>query len=82
MVAGIIHLFSHDARVLIDSGFIHSFIMEYFTKHVDCLPSTLDFDLVVFTPLGKTMSAEFIFKSCIIEIDGVELLANLVVLDI
>lgn len=63
-------------------GIIHSFITEYFVKHADCLPSTLDFDLVVSTPLGKTMSAKFIFKSCIIEIDGVELLANLIVLDI
>lgn len=82
MVASIIRLFSHDARVLIDPGSTHSFIMEYFARHADCLPSTLDFGLAICTPLGKTMSVEFIFKSCIIEIDDVELLADLVVLDI
>lgn len=81
MVACIIRLFSHDARVLFNLGSTHSFITEYFARHADCLPSTLDFDLAISTPLGKTMSAEFIFKSYVIKIDGVELLADLVVLD-
>ena len=51
-------------------------------KYADCVPELLDFELSVSTPLGETMVAEFICKSCVIKIGGNELLADLILLEI
>ena len=82
VVTGTIPIFSHTARVLIDPGSTHSFVSCAYMKYADCVLELLDFELSVSTPLGKTMVAEFICKSCVIKIGGNELLADLILLEI
>ena len=51
-------------------------------KYADYVSGLLDFELFVSTPLGETMVAKSICKSCVIKIGGNELLANLIHLEI
>lgn len=82
VVIGTIHLFSHDARILIDLGFTHSFMSTSLVKHIDSTLEPLDQELVISTPLGKTMIAKQVYKSYVVKIGEVELLANLILLDL
>lgn len=82
MVIGIIHLFSHNAKVLINPRSTHSFISNSFATHFDNTPKLLEYELVISTPLGKTMIAELVYKSYVVVIGEQEMLANLVLLDL
>ena len=50
-------------------------------KNHDKSPELLDFELSVSTPVGDTLMINLVIKSCIICIEGRELLADLVLLD-
>lgn len=82
VVTGILYLFSHDVRALVDPGSTHSFMSTGFMTHVDIIPKVLEHKLVISTPLGKTMIAELEYKSCVIWIWEIELLAYLILLDL
>ena len=81
VVAGILPLFSTHAKVLFDPGSTHSFVSCAFAKNHDKSPELLDFELSVSTPIGDTLMTNIGLKSCIICIEGIELLADLVLLD-
>ena len=81
MVAGTLPLFSAHAKVLFDPGSTHSFVSCAFAKNHDKSPELLDFELSVSTPVGDTLMTNLVLKSCIICIEGRELLADLVLLD-
>lgn len=82
MVTCIIHLSSHDARVLIDPGSTHSFIFDSFATHLDTTPKPLYYELVISTQLCKTMIAELVYKSCVILIREHKMLTDLVLLNL
>lgn len=82
VVTGTLHLFSHDVKVLVDPGSTHFFMSSRLMTHIDATPELLKYELVISTPLGKTMVAELVYKSCVIRIREVELLADLILLDL
>ena len=81
MVAGILPLFSAHAKVLFYPSSTHSFVSYAFAKNHDKSPELLDFELSVSTPVSDTLMTNLVLKSCIICIEGRELLADLVLLD-
>ncbi|XP_030958976.1 uncharacterized protein LOC115980923 [Quercus lobata] len=81
VVVGILPLFSAHAKVLFDPGSTHSFVSCAFAKNHDKSPELLDFELSVSTPVGDTLMTNLVLKSCIICIEGRELLADLVLFD-
>ena len=81
VMTGILPLFSAHARVLFDLGSMHSFVSCAFAKNHDKIPELLDFELSVSTHVGDILMTNLVLKSCIICIEGRELLADLVLLD-
>lgn len=55
VVTGIILLFDHEIRVLIDLGSAHSFISTSLVDHMDITLEPLDFELAISTPLGTVV---------------------------
>ena len=80
VVAGILPLFSTHVKVLFDPDSTHSFVSCAFAKNHDKSLERLDFELSVSTPIGDTLMTNLVLKSCIICIEGRELLADLVLL--
>ena len=81
MVAGILALFSAHAKVLFYPSSTHSFVSYAFAKNHDKSPELLDFELSISTPVSDTLLINLVLKSCIICIEGRELLVDLVLLD-
>ena len=80
-MAGILPLFSSHAKVLFDPGSTHSFVSCAFAKNHDKSLELLDFELSISTTVGDTLMTNLVLRSCIICIEGRELLADLVLLD-
>lgn len=74
--------FSHTTQVLIVPGSTHLFVSYDFVRHDDSMPKPLDFVLLVSTPLSKTMSVEFMCKSCVLKVEDEELIADLILSEI
>ena len=81
MVTGILPLFSNFAKTLFDSGSTHSFISSRYAKLCDKKPGLMDYDLFVATPMGDSLVCNSILKSCVIQIEDREMLANLILMD-
>ena len=81
VVAGILPSFFAHAKVLFDPSSTHSFVSCAFAKNHDKSPELLDLELSVSTPVGDTLMTNLVLKSCIICIEGRELLADLLLLD-
>lgn len=60
----------------------HSFMSTRLVTLIDITPEPLEYDLVISTLLGKTMIVELIYKSCVVRIGEVELLADLILLNL
>ena len=52
------------ARVLIYPGSTHSFVSVYFVGLLDIHVTTMDFDLIVATPMGDSVMASKMLKNC------------------
>uniref|UniRef100_A0A2N9GWU7 RNA-directed DNA polymerase n=1 Tax=Fagus sylvatica TaxID=28930 RepID=A0A2N9GWU7_FAGSY len=81
VVTGILPLFSTPARVLFDPGSTHSFISCGFVRNIARSPEPLEYELSVSTPLGDTLMSNLVLKSCMFCIEGRELSADLVLLE-
>ena len=81
-MAGTIPVCYCDARVLFDLGATHSFITSAFTSKVTCQPSRMLYPLSVVTPLSDELETDVFFPSCPVLIEGRELPADLVLLDV
>ena len=77
VVSGTLSICSQDAYILIDSGSTHSFIYVKFAEKLNREQEPLDYMLHVATPSGRTMIVASIYRACIVAIEGVELLVNL-----
>ena len=80
-MTGILSINSQDARVLFDSGATHSFISPFFATTLGRDPSPLSEFLIVTTPMGHSLLANSVYKSCEILLEGKTFEANLIELD-
>ena len=82
VVAGTISVYCCNARVLFDPGATHSFITSVFASKVACQPSRMLYSLSVETPLSEELESNVFFPSCPVLVEGRELPADLVLLDV
>ena len=82
IVAGTLSVCSVEARVLFDPGASHSFVSPIFASRIIWQPSRLLIPLSVFTPLSDELETDVFFPSCPVLVEGRELLADLVLLDV
>ena len=81
VVTGILPLFSNFAKTLFDSGSTHSFISSRYAMLCDKKPGLMDYDLFVATPMGEFLVCNSMLKSCVIQIEDREMLADLILMD-
>ncbi|XP_028123196.1 uncharacterized protein LOC114320265, partial [Camellia sinensis] len=77
VVSGTISICTQDAYVLIDSGSTHSFVSTLFAEKLDRELEPLEYVLSVSTPSGRNMIVASIYRACVVMIEGVELLVDL-----
>ena len=82
IIMGTLSIFDHDAHILIDPGFTHSFVSRTFSMHIEREPELLDYGMVVSTPTGGSLLAERMYRDCMIRLGEHELKVNLIILDI
>ena len=82
VVSGILSVCSLDARVLFDHGASYSFILPVFASRMEWKPSKMLFPSSVMTPLSDELETDIFFPSCPVLVEGRELLADLVLLDV
>ncbi|XP_028075465.1 uncharacterized protein LOC114277720 [Camellia sinensis] len=71
-----------DAYVLIDSGSTHLFVSAKFAEKIDRELEPLDYVLSLSTPFGRSMIVAAIYRACVVVIENVELLVDLMPLDV
>ena len=81
IITGTLSVCSCEARVLFVPGALHSFVLPIFTLRMEWQPSKLLFPLSVATPLSDELETGIFFLSCPVLVEGRELLADLVMLD-
>ena len=81
VVTGILPLFSNFAKTLFDSGSAHTFISSRYARLCDKKPGLMDYDLSVDTPMGDSLVCNSILKSCVVQIEDREMLADLILMD-
>ena len=69
------------ARILFDSGALHSFIDALCVRELGLEVETLEKPLYVSSPLGIRMSVDLICRGCELEISGILLTVDLRVMD-
>ena len=81
VVTSILPLFSNFAKTLFDYGSTHSFISPRYAKLCDKKLGLMDYDLFVATSMGDSLVCNSMLKSCVIQIEDREMLADLILLD-
>ena len=82
IVAGTISVCFLDARVLLDPGATHSFVSPVFASKSCWQASRIVIPLSVATPLSDSLDSDIFLSNCPMLIEGRELLADLVLLDV
>ena len=82
VVAGTIPVCFLDARVLLDPGATHSFVSPVFALKSGWQASRMAIPLSVATPLSDSLDSDIFLPNCPVLIEGRELLADLVLLDV
>ena len=80
VVSGTLNVCSKVANVLFDSSSSHSFVSPAFADMLRMSPELLDCELWVSTPSGVILCAQWVYRSCVINIAGRELVADLILL--
>jgi len=70
VVTGILPIDSQNAHVLFDSGATYFFISTFFATTLGRDPSPLGEFLIVATPMGHSLLANSVYKSCEILLEG------------
>ena len=81
VVTGILPIDSQNAHVLFDSGATYFFISTFFATTLGRDPSPLGEFLIVATPMGHSLLANSVYKSCEILLEGKSFMADLIELD-
>ncbi|XP_055960623.1 uncharacterized protein LOC126668412 [Mercurialis annua] len=82
VVQGTIPISFTDALVLFDAGATHSFVSTCFAGKLGRAPSVLSEPLAVSTPMSEGVVVDVVYPSCPVVIQGRELCADLIVLDV
>ena len=81
VVVGTLHVCSFEAYVLFDPGSTHSYVSPYFASRFGKQPSMLNHLFWVSTPMGEPLNVQLMFPSCIVSVNGVDTLADLMLLE-
>ncbi|RVW67712.1 Retrovirus-related Pol polyprotein from transposon 17.6 [Vitis vinifera] len=82
VVTGTLRIHTLFARVLIDPGSTHSFVSVSFAGLLGLPVVSMDFDLIVATPVGDSVVASRMLRNCIVMIGYREMPVDLVLLDL
>ncbi|RVW93540.1 Retrovirus-related Pol polyprotein from transposon 17.6 [Vitis vinifera] len=82
VVTGTLRIHTLFARVLIDPGSTHSFVLESFAGLLGLPVASMDFDLIVATLMGDSVVASRMLRNCIVMIGYREMPVDLVLLDL
>lgn len=82
VMASTLQVYSFEAYVLFDLGSMHSYTSPYFASSFSEQPVMLDHPFWVNTLIGESLMIQLLFQSCIVSMDGVDTLANLMLLEI
>ena len=82
VVTGTLKIHTLFARVLIDHGSMHSFVSISFAGLLDMHVTTLDFDLIIATPMGDFVVVSKMLKSCHVMIGYQEMSIDLALIDL
>ena len=82
VVTSTLQLHTFFAREFIDPGLTHSFVSISFASSLDMHISTMDFDLIVATPMGNSVVTSRMLKNCPVMIDYREIPINLVLFNL
>ncbi|XP_050233338.1 uncharacterized protein LOC126681825 [Mercurialis annua] len=82
VVQGIFTTASMDALVLFDPGATHSFFSPSFSIKMGKQPTYLQNPLSVATTMGESMDTDIVYPSCPMNVQGRELFADLVLLEV
>ncbi|RVW28572.1 Transposon Ty3-I Gag-Pol polyprotein [Vitis vinifera] len=82
VVTGTLRIHTLFARVLIDPGSTHSFVSISFAGLLGLPVASMDFDLIVATPVGDSVVASRMLRNCIVMIGYREMPIDLVLLDL
>ncbi|RVX02879.1 Retrovirus-related Pol polyprotein from transposon 17.6 [Vitis vinifera] len=82
VVTGTLRIHTLFARVLIDPGSTHSFVSVSFAGLLGLSVASMDFDLIVATPVGDSVVASRMLRNCIVMIGYREMPVDLVLLDL
>ena len=77
MILGTLNICSKVAHVLFDFGSSHPFISPAFADILHTSYELLDCELWVSTPSGVMLCAQWVYRSCVINIAGRDLVADL-----
>ena len=72
---------THIGRALFDSGATHSFISAVFAKKCELHCTCMTVEYEIDTPIGRVMSTNLICRDCPISVSGIEMPADLILLD-
>ncbi|XP_069148041.1 uncharacterized protein [Solanum lycopersicum] len=78
VVTGMIKVFTFDVYALLDPGEILSFVNPYVANHFEILPEKLSEPFCVSTPVGESILAERVHRDCLVSINHMYTMANLV----
>ena len=82
VVSGTLLICSFEARVLFDTGATHSFVSSYFALRFTKQPILLESPLCVAIPSDEVMFGEYVYVDCEVQVQGRNLLGDLVILEI
>ena len=69
-------------RALIDPGSTHTFVSVSFVSLLGMLVPSMDFDLIVATPMGVSVVTNKVLRDCLVMIGYREMPIDLVLLDL
>ncbi|RVW80541.1 Retrovirus-related Pol polyprotein from transposon 17.6 [Vitis vinifera] len=82
VVTGTLRIHTLFARVLIDPGSTHSFVSVSFAGLLGLPVASMDFDLIVATPVGDSVVANRMLRNCIVMIGYRKMPVDLILLDL
>ncbi|XP_073137715.1 uncharacterized protein [Henckelia pumila] len=81
IVTGMINVSSNPAHILIDIGATHSFISVDFVNKSGLVPDKSISGFSISLPSGEELSSDLIIRGCSVQMQGHELLADLIILN-
>ena len=81
MVAGTLHVCSFEARVLFDLESIYLYVFTYFTSRFGKQLVMVNHPFWVGILIGEPFMVQLIFPLCLVSTNGVDTLANLMLLE-